>query len=271
MGSSIAYNCDGTGNVTITPSVGTYTYSLDGAAAQASNVFNSVSVGSHTFTVDYGSSCTEDITVNVATGQEFTASITGSTDSTCNNADDGTITINASNYGGVSYEYSINGGTNWTTTLVNPVVITGLDNITHDIRVRATVGVVTCPLNLGTVTIAEPTTVTVTATITKEATCAAPTGATIEAVATGGTPPYEYSLNGGAWQNTGIFTDVAASGTAYTITSRDSRNCPSTTNATITVNAPATVLHTATVTQCYDGSNGEIVVTCNTRKRRLSI
>ena len=78
--SSIAYNCDGTGEVTITPFETNYTYILDGVlpgqTGVGGNVFNAVSVGIHTIRVDYGSNCTVDIPVTVANGNAFEASIT---------------------------------------------------------------------------------------------------------------------------------------------------------------------------------------------------
>ncbi len=50
---SVAYNCDGTGNITVLPNDPSYTYSIDGNPAQAGNVFNDVALGSHMITVDY--------------------------------------------------------------------------------------------------------------------------------------------------------------------------------------------------------------------------
>ncbi|HAF77333.1 MAG TPA: hypothetical protein DCG42_08420, partial [Maribacter sp.] len=44
LSSSVTYNCDGTGNVTILPNDATYTYSIDGNTPQTSNVFNNTSV-----------------------------------------------------------------------------------------------------------------------------------------------------------------------------------------------------------------------------------
>ncbi|MEX0273924.1 MAG: hypothetical protein AB3N16_06070, partial [Flavobacteriaceae bacterium] len=57
---AIAYNCDGTANVTLTPDINTYdyTYELNGTANSpdpTSNVFNNVAVGTHTVTVNYTS------------------------------------------------------------------------------------------------------------------------------------------------------------------------------------------------------------------------
>ncbi|KAB1153138.1 hypothetical protein F7018_17480, partial [Tenacibaculum aiptasiae] len=228
LGSSIVYNCDGTANVTITPNVGTYTYSLDGAAAQSSNVFNNVAVGAHTFTVTYGSACTEDIVVNVASGQAFTGSVVGSTDSECNGSDNGTITISANNFTGGSYEYSTDGGTTWSSTSDNPYRIVGLAAGSYHVFVRETSGALNCDVDLGTVTISEPPELILSASVTQAAVCTgASTGATITAVTNGGgTPPYTFSIDGGAtWQTSPVFTNVAPSATDYIVMVRDSRSC----------------------------------------------
>src|SRR5690606_19075715 len=73
LSGTVDYNCDGTGNITITPFDAAYSYALDGGTPQtgvSANVFTNVAPGNHTVTVDYGSSCTTDIVVNVALGKE---------------------------------------------------------------------------------------------------------------------------------------------------------------------------------------------------------
>ncbi|WP_159292232.1 SprB repeat-containing protein, partial [Tenacibaculum maritimum] len=106
----------------------------------------------------------------------------------------------------------------------------------------------------------EPAPISTSATIEQIADCVG-TGATIQAVSTGGTPPYQYSIDGGTtWNITGKFSNVVASVTPYTIQSKDSKGCVSVTNATITVTAPPGVVHDAKITECYDGNNGQIVV-----------
>ncbi|WP_407268266.1 T9SS type B sorting domain-containing protein [Tenacibaculum maritimum] len=256
----IVYNCDGTGTITVTPTGAGYSYLLDGVAQAdpTSNVFTNVGVGLHTIRVDYGSSCTIDISATVLANQEFTAKVDSNTDNSCNGSDDGTITLIASNYGG-SYEYSIDGGGTWATATTSPFVIDPVAEGTHAVQVRTTLGT-TCVLPLGNVTISEPAPVSTSATIEQIADCVG-TGATIQAVSTGGTPPYQYSIDGGTtWNITGKFSNVVASVTPYTIQSKDSKGCVSVTNATIAVTAPPTVVHDAKITECYDGNNGQIVV-----------
>src|SRR5690606_17167216 len=78
LSSGVDYNCDGTGNITITPYDADYTYTL-GALEQtgpSANIFTNLAPGNHTITVNYGSECTTEITVNVASGREFSATIT---------------------------------------------------------------------------------------------------------------------------------------------------------------------------------------------------
>ncbi|MFD0994097.1 SprB repeat-containing protein, partial [Tenacibaculum geojense] len=85
---SVTYNCDGTGNVTLTPPatpVLTYEYSLDGGTTtQVSNVFSNLPVGDHTITVLSPRACPRDFVVNIAAGQEFGGSIVSSTNVSCN-------------------------------------------------------------------------------------------------------------------------------------------------------------------------------------------
>ncbi|MFY7669617.1 hypothetical protein ACOSP6_00880, partial [Tenacibaculum sp. MEBiC06402] len=249
--------CDGTGNATITPTDPSYTYTL-GATTQTSNVFNNLAVGNHTITVDYGSDCTTDVIVTIDANQEFQAQlvVASVTDATCNGGSDGEFSMNVLNFTG-TYEYSTDGGATYTTTSTSPITVTGLSAATYDVRIRPDAASSACERTLS-VTIGEATPVVANATITKEVTCNPATGATIEPSASGGTGPYTYQLDGvGAFQ-TGSFTDVAAG--AHTIIAQDTNGCLSV-PFNITVNPITTVAFDAVPTNCYDGTNGEIVVT----------
>ncbi|MCO7186442.1 hypothetical protein NH341_13545, partial [Tenacibaculum sp. XPcli2-G] len=224
--SSVVYNCDGTGNVTITATpAGTYTYTLNGNS-NTTGVFNNVPVGGYTAEVTYGGSCVEDIRVRVNAGNEFSGSIVGSTDSECYGSDNGSITILANNVIGGSFEYSTDGGATWSMTADNPYRVVGLAAGTYNVFIReADGGVASCVIDLGNVTIGQPEELTLAASVTQEVTCNIATG-TITATATGGIPPYEYSIDGGAsWHSSNVFNNVPPRATDYVVMVRDSRNC----------------------------------------------
>lgn len=85
----------------------------------------------------------------------------------------------------------------------------------------------------------------------------------IIALASGGTDPYTYSLNNGAFQSTGQFANLAAG--SYTITAKSSNGCTGTKAFTLTGTSPCTgvtinITPTVTgVTPCV-GASGQIVI-----------
>ncbi|NAS11008.1 T9SS type B sorting domain-containing protein [Poritiphilus flavus] len=257
LSTSVAYNCDGTGNVTVLPNDPSYTYSIDAGAPQASNVFNNVAVGPHTITVNYGSGCTVDTTVNVEPGNAFDASITNFTNLSCNAAADGTITFEVENFDAVNgFEYSVNGGGFSAPQTASPITVNGLSAGLVTIVVRDVLDN-TCSITLNE-TLTEPAVLVAAASITDPFTCNN-TGATITASATGGTPTYEYQLEDGvggvitAYQAGTTFTALAAGD--YIIRVRDTNGCEDPIDAVITVVAPNNPTFTTTATACYSGAN----------------
>ncbi|MCG8762209.1 T9SS type B sorting domain-containing protein [Tenacibaculum finnmarkense] len=225
--------CGTTGTIIITPKDASYTYSIDGTNFQASNVFENVAQRWHRITVKYGKSCTRTLDVLVY-GRPLTGSVTATTDSDCSGSDNGSITVNARNFQGGSYEYSTDGGTTWEETGDNPYRIVGLAKGDYDLKIRETIGtapnLVSCEVDLGKHTIGEPTKLELINTgITTPATCV--TGATITVEASGGTPPYKFSIDGGtSWQNANlsnqyIYTDVAVRAKKYQVMLLDSKKC----------------------------------------------
>ncbi|TDQ29836.1 T9SS type B sorting domain-containing protein [Tenacibaculum caenipelagi] len=265
LASSIAYNCDGTGNidVVVTPLDPSYIYTLDGGTPQTgNNVFTNIAVGPHTISVEYGSNCTTDITVNVEPDQEFTAAITGSS-KTCIGSNDGTITVEASfpSSAPTSFEYNAN-GSGWQAAGTNPFTITGLPVGLNTIEVRPnSVSPAACVITLQE-TLVDPTPIVVTAPITKEVTCTPATGATITPDASGGNgPTYTYELfdaSNISVSTTSPFTNIPAG--SYTVVATDRLGC--TESVAVTVDPIVTVTFDA-VPQCYDGTNGQIDVTVN--------
>lgn len=80
---------------------------------------------------------------------------------------------------------------------------------------------------------------------------------TISATASGGSGAYNYSLNGGAYQASGIFTGLAAG--VYTVSVMDGAGCVNSNNVTVTNTGAASFTTTATPSACGSGS-GTITV-----------
>jgi len=277
---TVVYNCDGTGNATITPFDASYIYILDGVlpgqTGAGSDVFNNLTVGTQTLRVTYGTDCHVDTTVIIADGNAFEASITAFENLDCSGDASGTITINADNYGAGGYEYSIN-----SSAFVGPFFaaeqLTGLNAQLHNIVVRDVDDPIAgCSENLSQ-TLIEPAVVVASATLTENVSCDNG-GATITASAVGGTPVYEYQLEindgpvGGPfniisivtpYQTSTVFNGLPANnaGESYVVRARDINGCEDVIDTAIITADPNTIVFDLTPTACYSGANdGSILV-----------
>ncbi|WP_190810395.1 T9SS type B sorting domain-containing protein [Flagellimonas sp. S3867] len=268
LSTSVAYNCDGTGNITVLPNDPTYTYSLNGGAAQASNIFNNVAVGTHTIEVDYGSDCVTQTTVTVTSGNAFGSSITSFSDISCNAGTDGSITFEVDNFDAINgFEYQVNGGGFSAPQTASPVTLPGLAAGNYTIEVRDVLDN-TCSVTLNQ-TLSEPNALVASASITSVMTCTNG-GATITSSATDGTPAYEYQLEDGVGGiiagfdyatngNNTIFSGLAAGD--YIVRVRDSNLCEDPIDTALTIVSPTPITFTSTPTACYSGNNdGAIAV-----------
>jgi hypothetical protein len=208
---------------------------LDGGAfiPNATQLFLNVSVGTHTVTAMDASGCTKTIIVNVGVAVNSTASavVTG----TACNTSNGSITLTGIGPN-TPYHVSMNGiGGPWID--FDPTyTFTGLAAGTYTFILADDASFDAGPPIdpggcLDTITVIVPSTGGPALSITQtNGTCALNDG-TITALGSGGTPPLEYSIDGGALQSTGDFTGLG-SGT-YSITVQDGTGCATTRIVTI--------------------------------------
>ncbi|MFH6970007.1 T9SS type B sorting domain-containing protein [Flavobacterium petrolei] len=206
---------------------------------------------------------TRSFTVVVPTGKAFTAQIAGSKNVTCNGLTNGEITISATNFDVTKgYQYSTNNGATWSTALfTSPATISNLAGALYKVIVRPVGSTVAACAKPFDVTISAPTALTLSASVTKQATCT--TGGTITAIGGGGTPAYQYELrqpNGitvvtAYSNNAGIFTNVPAGN--YTVFLRDANTCEIPVGVSVNVTAPpALTAALATSTDyCYTSAD----------------
>ena len=253
---STATSCSGVNNgtITVTPTTGTapYQYSLDGAASQSSNVFTNVSAGTHNIIVTDATGCSSSpINVTVAAGSAPTGTAT-STPASCNGVNNGTITVTPTT-GTAPYQYSLDGLTNQTSN-----VFTNVAAGNHVVVFTDANGCVSSNIN---VTVAAVANVTASATSTPTS-CPGVNNGTITVTASNGTAPYQYSLNGGAYQSSNTFVNLAPG--TYTVVVRDINTCTSNTvSVTVAAGAGVTGTATSTATSCNGASNGTVTVTPN--------
>ena len=205
---------------------------------------------------------TVDITVVIEDNQEFSSNLLGTTDPSCNGSADGSVRFEVLNYDNATgFEYSTDGGTNWTTSLTSPITTSAtLSDGTYNVLVRK-ISDTSCTSDFDT-TLTEPTIIVPLLSQTAEFTCFN-TGATLEASATGGSPVYEYQLENSAntvivaYQSNTTFTNVIEGD--YVVRVRDTNGCDIVSTTSITVVRPTDIAFDLTATACYDGLNNASV------------
>ncbi|MBE0392147.1 T9SS type B sorting domain-containing protein [Flavobacterium sp. PL002] len=178
------------------------------------------------------------------------------------NGGDGSIQINAQNFDPINgFYYSTDNGVTFIKATSSPVKVT-LPAGDYKVIVKNDVaGTCQFPFNAK---VTAPTAVTVTATVTTQPTCT--NGATITAVASNGTPGYEYELRKPdgtvivAFKTSGVFNNVASG--SYVVVARDINKCPSSASTTVLVDAPTPPVATLDSGSdlCYDSVNKATLV-----------
>lgn len=235
------------GTSTISAVVGgtpTYQYSFDGGAFSTGTTGSGLAAGPHNITIKDANSCTVTIAYNVLNNGSPSASITGSTNTSCNGGSNGSFTVSASGGSGGPYTY----------TLTSPFQTNGTGQFSG---LSASIFTVIARDNAGctttaTVSISQPAVLTVTAT-SLAAKCFGTSTGTINVTGGGGTPTYSYNLNGGAYQASNTFNSVGAA--IYNIGIKDVNGCLQTT--TVQVNQPtALVINTSSQNANCTAANG---------------
>ena len=215
---------DVNGTVTVTVNGGTpgYNYTLSSTTTSFTSTnttgsFTGLAADNYNVIVTDANGCSA-ATGNTTVGApaKLTAGFT-TTDITCFNANDGTATITASGGTGF-YHYSIDGHSSVPGDNLISKKFTGLVPGPHGVVVTDDNG---CSTSLITFTINQPTQLTA---VASAGTLSCNNSTTsLFVIANGGTPPYMYSLNGGAPQSGFVFT--VGANPSYIVTVTDAHNC----------------------------------------------
>jgi gliding motility-associated-like protein len=226
-----------------------YQYSKDGGISyQANDTFALLSAGTYTIRIKDANGCLKDTTINITQASAITsASIVAGV--SCNGGNNGSIIISAAG-GTAGYQYSKDGGISYQANDTFALLSAG----TYAIRIKDATG---CTKDT-TIDVSQPATLASTYVI-RPVTCNGGTNGGIVINATGGTPGYQYSSDGGAsYQAGNSFTLIAGT---YNVRIKDANGCTKDTAIVITQPAALTATATPGNATCNPAPNGQITVT----------
>lgn len=208
-----------TGTATVTQTgQGGGTYTATPAGLTINSTTGEIDLGASvagTYTVTYSFAdayCSNTTTTTVTINPQPTVSIVVDDNVSCNGGNDGQATATASN-GTPAYSYVWSNG-NLTATA------SGLAAGTYSVTATDDKG---CTV-IGNVTITEPNVLDIVNYIIINESCNGCNNGGITVMATGGTPAYEYSIDGGVtWQASNVFSGLSAG--SYTVMVRDANGC----------------------------------------------
>lgn len=231
---------DSSGTITVnaTGGTGAYQYSVDGGSTyQGSPVFSGLASGTYSIMVMDANGCTVSLSDSVGgPASALVIDALNLTPTNCNGDSSGVVTVAASG-GTPGYTYSVDGVNFQTGASFN-----GLAAGTYLVTVMDDNG---CTVT-DTADVNEPDPLAFDVTATTEPDCEGQTTGSITVAGSGGTTPYQYSINGGSFQSSGTF-DNLTSGT-YTIVVMDEKGCTYEEVITLNAGAPLPVASFSTVT-----------------------
>lgn len=246
-------NANGSIDIDANGGTGILQYSIDaGVTYQAGDVFNNLSTGNYDVAVRDANGCVANSAIAVANAASPVISGINSTDLTCNNANDGTIVVNA-NGGTGTLQYSIDGGTTYqSSNSFNNLGGGNFDIVVQDANL--------CEV-ISAAVLAEPPAIVINPN-TVESTCGASNGEII-LNANGGNGSFTFSIdNGATFQSGNTFNGLLAGN--YDVVVKDGNNCSITMIVPLN-NASAPAINATNVADasCYGNSNGSITVNAN--------
>ncbi|MDP5172768.1 MAG: gliding motility-associated C-terminal domain-containing protein [Bacteroidia bacterium] len=228
---------------------GGYSYSIGGVMFQGSGTFTGLAAGQYNVTIQDLNGCLGTIVVSVSANNAPVGSLSGLANVLCSGAATGSASVSAT--GGLApYQFSLDG-----VTFQPTGTFTNLSAGNYTVQITDANG---CP-GFFDFTIQEPTPVTGFISSQIDVTCPGGSDGGILILGNGGTPAYQYSINGVVFSPVSTFNNLAAG--AYTITIRDANLCSTT--VPFTMNEPTALGATVvalTPVSCFGGTNGAFTV-----------
>ena len=248
---SVACNGDSSGSLEVTTSGGTgpFTYILDGGTPQSTGTFSGLPAGTYSIEVQESNGCSQTVSAIITEPIALGLSVS-TTDLSCFQDGTGTIDVVASGGSGL-YDYSLDG-----IDFQSGNQFAGLSAGNYTIYLRDENN---CEMT-GMAVINEPSELAATTSVVN-ATCEDDTDGSIGVAVTGGTAPYEFNLDGGAFQASPDFVDLEAG--SYSITVRDANGCE--TQFPETVANQFTVIATSAIMDplCNGDATGEVTLSAS--------
>ncbi len=219
------------GSITLTVaggSSGSYTYVWNPNVSTTNSALG-LSVGNYDVVVSDVNQCTASISVSVTSPTQVIVNAT-SANALCFGTSTGSVIASASGGTG-AVNYTLSDGTNTQSSSTGQFNFLAAGTYTV-VATDASLCTATTSVNVG-----EPSQIVSTANVV-EASCFGFTDGQITATASGGTPPYSYSLSTGAQNILGMFTGLAAGN--YSLSVSDANNCS--TSVSVTVSEPPVVI-----------------------------
>lgn len=214
---------NGSSTVNVTGGIPSYTYAWSNSGSTAT--INGLTSGPYSVTVTDNAGCTTTSSTSISQPTAITIASVSVTPVACNGDNSGAITVTASGGTG-ALQYSNDGGANYQASGVFPSLYAGFYGVTVKDSNNCTVNYASNP-----VVVTQPTALTIAITSETDAACNGVNNGSVTGAASGGSTPYQYSINGSPLQPGATFSNLSAG--TYTILVQDAHGCTATHDTTV--------------------------------------